>query len=109
VCDDTGFDVSADLLPNVLVCLEATGGQIYIATNTAVDVDMVPRCSGWENMGQNPWDHLQYVVPALTCDAEQKTMPFDISGYVGETLWFGAHNHPNGGGSGTTACIAIAK
>lgn len=109
VCDDTGFTVG-DPLPNVLVCLEATGGQIYIAKNTAIDpTDNAPRCSGWELNGQNAWDHLDYVVPALTCDAEQKTMPFDISGYVGETLWFGAHNHPMGGGSGTTACIAQMK
>lgn len=110
VCDDTGFVVDAMSLPNVLVCLEATGGQIYIATNTSIDPnDQAERCSGWELMGQNPWDYLDYVVPALTCDAEQATMPFDISGYVGQTLWFGAHDHPRGGGSGTTACIAIAK
>jgi len=110
ICDDTGFTVPADSPPNVLVCLEATGGQIYIATNTSIDpIDNAPRCSGWEAMGQNAWDYLDYVVPALTCDAEQKTQPFDITGYAGQTLWFGAHNHPNGGGSGTTACIAIAK
>jgi hypothetical protein len=109
VCDDTGFDVPAVSPPNVLVCLEATGGQIYIATNTATDTDGAPRCSGWENMGQNAWDHLDYIVPALTCDAEQKTQPFDITSYAGQTLWFGAHNHPSGGGSGTTACIAIQK
>jgi hypothetical protein len=52
---------------------------------------------------------LDYVVPALTCDAVQKTQPFDITGYAGQTLWFGAHDNPAGGGSGTTACIAIAK
>lgn len=110
VCDDTGFVVPAESVPNVLVCLEATGGQIYIATNTSVDPnDGVERCSGWELMGQNAWDYLDYVVPALTCDAVQKTQPFDITGYAGQTLWFGAHNNPGGGGSGTTACIAIAK
>lgn len=110
VCDDTGFVVPAADPPNVLVCLEATGGQIYIATNTSIDPnDNAPRCSGWELMGQNAWDYLDYVVPALTCDAVQKTQPFDISGYAGQTLWFGAHDHPQGGGSGTTACIAIAK
>jgi hypothetical protein len=109
VCDDTGFDVPAESTPNVLVCLEATGGQIYVATNTSIDPDGVPRCSGWENMGQNAWDFLDYVGGPLTCDAVQKTQAFDISGYVGQTLWFGAHNHPAGGGSGTTACIAIEK
>lgn len=109
VCDDTGFDVPAVSPPNVLVCLEATGGQIYVATNTAIDTDGVPRCSGWENMGQNAWDNLDYVGGPLTCDAVQKTQAFDISGYAGQTLWFGAHNHPDGGGSGTTACIAIQK
>jgi hypothetical protein len=110
VCDDSGFTVPDNPPPGVLVCLEATGGQIYIATNTSIDPnDMVPRCSGWELMGQNAWDHLDYVVPALTCDAVQKTQPFDISGFAGQDLWFGAHNHPNGGGSGTTACIAVAK
>ncbi|MBL9103569.1 MAG: hypothetical protein JNL82_21660 [Myxococcales bacterium] len=109
VCDDTGFQVG-EPLPNVLVCLEATGGQIYVATNTAIDpTDMAMRCSGWELTGQKAWEHLDYVVPALTCDAAQKTMPFDISGYVGETLWFGAHDHPMGGGGGTTACIARMK
>lgn len=93
----------------MLVCLEATGGQIYIATNTAIDIDNVPRCSGRENNGQNAWDHLDYIAGPLTCDAEQKTLPFDLTPYVGQTLWFGAHNHPNGGGSGTTACMAISK
>lgn len=110
VCDDTGFTVPADSPPNVLVCLEATNGQIYIATNTSVDpIDNAPRCSGWEAMGQNAWDYLDYIVPPLTCDAVQKTQPFDITGYTGQTLWFGAHDNPAGGGSGTTACIAIAK
>jgi hypothetical protein len=102
--------VPAESIPNVLVCLEATNGQIYVATNTSIDpTDGAQRCSGWELMGQNAWDHLDYVVPALTCDAVQKTMPFDITGYVGQTLWFGAHDNPAGGGTGTTACIAIAK
>lgn len=109
VCDDTGFVVPAESTPNVLVCLEATGGQIYVATNTSIDPDGAMRCSGWENMGQNAWDYLDYVGGPLTCDAVQKTQPFDISGYVGQTLWFGAHDHPNGGGNGTTACIAIQK
>lgn len=110
VCDDTGFVVPAESPPNVLVCLEATGGQIYVATNTSIDpTDGAPRCSGWELMGQNAWDYLDYVVPPLTCDAVQKTQPFDISGYAGQTLWFGAHDNPAGGGSGTTACIALAK
>ncbi|MBX7083731.1 MAG: hypothetical protein K1X88_31265 [Nannocystaceae bacterium] len=110
ICDDSGFTVPAQSIPNVLVCLEATGGQIYIANNTSIDPnDNAPRCSGWELMGQNPWDYLDYIVPPLTCSAEQLTQPFDISNRVGETLWFGAHNHPDGGGSGTTACIAIAK
>jgi hypothetical protein len=110
VCDDTGFTVPDASPPNVLVCLEATGGQIYIATNSTVDpTDGAMRCSGWELNGQNPWDHLDYVVPALTCDVEQKTLAFDISSYAGQTLWFGAHDNPAGGGSGTTACIARAK
>jgi hypothetical protein len=110
ICDDSGFDVPADPPPGVLVCIEATGGVVYLATNTAIDTDNAPRCQGWENMDppQNPWDHLDYIAQ-VTCDAEQKTVPVDISGYVGETLWFGAHNHPMGGGSGTTACIAVAK
>jgi len=109
VCDDTGFDVPAASPPNVLVCLEATGGQIYVATNTSIDPDGAPRCSGWENMGQNAWDYLDYVGGPLTCDAVQKTQAMDLTGYTGQTLWFGAHNHPSGGGSGTTACMAIQK
>jgi hypothetical protein len=60
-------------------------------------------------MGQDPWDHLDDIVPALTCDVVQKTQPFDITAYAGQTLWFRAHDNPAGGGSGTTACIAIAK
>lgn len=110
VCDDTGFDVR-DPSPIVMVCLEATGGQVYVATNTSIDPnDNAMRCSGWELMGQNPWDHLEYIVGPLTCDAEQKTSePFDLTPYAGETLWFGAHDHPMGGGSGTTACIAHPK
>ncbi len=110
VCDDTGFNVR-DPSPVVMVCLEATGGQVYVATNTSIDPnDNVMRCSGWELMGQNPWDHLQYILGPLTCDAEQKTSePFDLSPYAGQTLWFGAHDHPMGGGSGTTACMAHPK
>lgn len=110
VCDDTGFTVR-DTAPIVMVCLEATGGQVYVATNTSIDPnDDAMRCSGWELMGQNPWDHLDYLVGPLTCDAEQKTSePFDLAPHAGQTLWFGAHNHPMGGGSGTTACMAHAK
>jgi len=110
VCDDTGFTVR-DTAPIVLVCLEATGGQAYVATNTSIDPnDNVMRCSGWELMGQNAWDHLDYIVGPLTCDAVQKTTaPFDLGPYAGQTLWFGAHDHPMGGGSGTTACMAHPK
>lgn len=110
VCDDTGFAVD-DPAPIVMVCLEATGGQVYVATNTSIDPDDdAMRCSGWELMGQNPWDHLDYVVGPLTCDAEQKTTePFDLAPFAGQTLWFGAHDHPMGGGSGTTACMAHPK
>jgi hypothetical protein len=109
VCDDTGFTVEADAA-NVLVCLEATGGQIYISTNTAIDpTDGAARCSGWELNGQNAWDYLDYVGGPLTCDAEQKTLAIDLSPWVGQTLYIGAHEHPNGGGGGTTACMAHAK
>jgi hypothetical protein len=111
-----GMDEPELKIIDVFICklrkkLEAaSGGQNYIANNTSIDPnDNAPRCSGWELMGQNPWDYLDYIVPPLTCSAEQLTQPFDISDRVGETLWFGAHNHPDGGGSGTTACIAIAK
>lgn len=108
ICDDSGFDVPASAPPGVLVCLEATGGVVYVATNTAIDVDGAPRCQGWENHGQNPWDHLNYVAQ-VTCDGAQKTLDVDVSAYAGQTLWFGAHDHPQGGGNGTTACIAIKK
>jgi hypothetical protein len=110
VCDDTGFTVPDVETPNLLVCLEATGGQIYVSTNSAVDPnDGVMRCSGWELMGQNAWDHLDYVGGPLTCDAEQKSLPIDLSGYVGQDLWFGAHDNPAGGGNGTTACMVVAR
>lgn len=107
VCADAG-----DRFGPCMGCEPAeTGSEITSSTtdDPASSDDGAPRCSGWENMGQNAWDYLDYIVPALTCDAVQKTQPFDITGYAGQTLWFGAHNHPQGGGSGTTACIAIAK
>lgn len=109
ICDDSGFVVPANPPPGVLVCLEPAGGVIYTSTNTAIDpTDGKPRCSGWELNGQNPWDHLDYIAQ-LTCDAAQKTTDVDVSAYVGQTLWFGAHDNPSGGGKGTTACIAIKK
>lgn len=108
VCDDSGFAVPSNPPAGVLVCIEPAGGVIYLATNTAIDTDGVQRCSGWENKGQNPWDHLNYIAK-LDCDAAQKTVDVDVSAYVGETLWFGAHDQPTGGGKGTTACIAVKK
>lgn len=110
VCDDTGFTVPDVGTPNLLVCLEATGGQMYISTNSSVDPnDGVERCSGWELMGQNAWDYLDYVGGPLTCDAEQQSVAIDLSAYVGQNLWLGAHNNPAGGGNGTTACMVVAK
>lgn len=110
ICDDAAWKVEAPGTGLSLVCLTNAGGIIYVSTNTGPPdpVDGVKRCQGWEKTGQNAWEHLNYVV-TLQCDSEQQLLELDLSSYVGQTLYFGAHNHPAGGGEFTHMCLAKKK
>jgi len=104
ICDDQAFQVSA---PGnyLLVCLNHAGGTIYVASNTGPKMtDGISRCQGWETNGQNAWDHLQYI-QKLVCDSDQKQLAVDLTSYVGQNLWMGAHDAPAGGGHNTQSCL----
>jgi hypothetical protein len=108
VCDDAEAQVPSGG-PFVLVCLTANGGKTYISKNTGpVMFDGVARCQGWEDNGQNAWDHLQYIY-TLDCTAAQATLDVDLSSYVGTTVWVGVHDQPAGGGHNTPVCVATKK
>lgn len=113
ICDDEAWTVPADAANLVLVCLNDNGGVVYIANNTGPMMsDGVERCQGWEENGQNAWDHLDYVYQ-LTCDAEQKFIDVDLSARVGERVYVGAHWDPatyqSNGGHMTWACVTDRK
>ncbi len=104
ICDDQAFQVGA---PGnyLLVCLNHAGGTIYVASNTGPKMtDGISRCQGWETNGQNAWDHLQYI-QKLVCDSDQKQLAVDLTSYVGQNLWMGAHDAPAGGGHNTQSCL----
>lgn len=104
ICDDEAFKVAA---PGsyLLVCLNDNGGTIYVASNTGPKMsDGISRCQGWETNNLNAWDHLQYIA-TLVCDSDQKQLAVDLSSYVGQTLWIGAHDAPGGGGHNTQSCL----
>ncbi len=94
----------------MLVCLTDAGGIIYVSTNTGPPdpVDKIKRCQGWEINNQNAWNNLNYLYQH-TCKKEQELIELDLSNYVGQTLYFGAHNHPKGGGQFTHMCLAQKK
>jgi hypothetical protein len=110
ICDDAAWKVEAPGTSLVLVCLTDAQGIIYVAKNTGPPdpVDGIKRCQGWEINGQNAWDHLDYL-HQMQCTAEQQKLDLDLSAFVGTTLYFGAHNHPSGGGQFTHMCLAHAK
>lgn len=108
-CDDTSIQVQAPGTQYVLVCFSHAGGTAYVSTNTGpVQSDGHARCQGWEDEGKSAPDFLQYVTK-MTCDADQKTLPLDLSAYVGQNLHMGTHLAPDGSGHGTVACVALKK
>jgi len=109
VCDDEGFTVGSNT-DLALVCMGNQGGKVYIASNTGpVMFDGIPRCQGWENNGQNAWDHLDYLA-VIVCDGTQSVQEVDLSNWAGKKVYVGVHDHPNqGAGHNTMACIVNSK
>lgn len=106
VCDDEGFTVPDPSVRVGLRCESATGGVAYVATNTGPECsDGVRRCQGWEESGQDAWDHLDYLAKT-TCVSDGQTVELDLSAYTGQTLYVGAHNQPDGSGTMTWGCLA---
>lgn len=104
VCDDAGF--YATTARTALKCESATGGVAYIATNTGPACsDGVNRCQGWEESGQEAWDHLDYVAQ-LDCETDGQYLEVDLRRYDGEVLYVGSHTQPDGSGRMTWGCIA---
>ncbi len=106
VCDDEVFSVPDPYVPMAIVCLSDNGGVAYVSTNTGPTMsDGVPRCQGWEENGMNPWDYIEYI-DQVVCGYTGEVLEVDLSAWSGGTLWVGVHDHPEGGGSMTEACIA---
>ena len=107
ICDDQAFDMPPDQ-PLYLVCVTDLGGVGYVAHNTGpVQKDGIPRCQGWEDMGQDAWDFLDYELQ-MDCDMVDKAVVIDLPlGTPGK--WFGVHDQPGGGGHFTEVCIATLQ
>jgi len=109
ICDDQAWQVQSPGSPLVLVCLNANGGTIYVASNTGPKMtDGIERCQGWETNQLNAWDNLNYIAK-LVCDADQKSLDVDLSGSVGSVVYIGVHDAPTGGGHNTQSCFAWKK
>lgn len=109
ICDDQAWQVQSPGSPLVLVCLNANGGTIYVASNTGPKMtDGVERCQGWETNQLNAWDNLNYIAK-LVCDADQKSLDVDLSASVGSVVYIGVHDAPAGGGHNTQSCFAWKK
>ena len=107
ICDDAAFHTPSN--PDlVLVCLDDNGGKAYVSSNTGPKMsDGMARCQGWEEKGQNAWDHLNYL-HAIVCDQPQKLVPLNVN--AGQKYWMGIHDHPKvGKGHFTMACLAPNK
>jgi hypothetical protein len=117
-CDDQAFTVSSS--PLILVCIDGNNGVAFIASNTgpqctaAESCDGVhgnegnDRCQGWEFCEcEHAWDPgNQEKVASLVCTEPGLTLEVDLSDYIGETLWVGVHDNPDGGGHMNEVCIA---
>ena len=105
ICDDEVFGVEAGVQYGLL-CAQAGGGISYVSRNTGPTMsDGMERCQGWEENGQNAWDHLDYISKTI-CENEGDVLEIDLSDYVGGHLWFGSHDLPDGGGDMTNTCLA---
>ena len=88
-----------------LYCEDANGrcGVRVQQHRAAADGRHPERCQGWEDMGLNAWDHLEYV-HMMTCDEAGKYLEITLP--AGTQSHFGVHDHPDGGGHLTQVCIA---
>jgi len=117
-CDDQAFTVPSS--PLILVCKDGNNGVAFLASNTgpqctaAESCDGVngnegnDRCQGWERCEcEHAWDAGNQVkVASLVCTEPELTLEVDLSDYIGETLWVGVHDNPDGGGHVNEVCIA---
>ena len=106
ICDDAKFGVPDPYTPLAIQCVTGEGGVGYVSANTGPTMsDGIARCQGWEENGQNAWDHLDYL-ETIICDQTGKTVEIDLSSRAGQNLWVGVHDLPAGGGHFTHVCIA---
>jgi hypothetical protein len=104
ICDDEAFYVEPGVRMGLL-CSEATGGISFISSNTGPEQsDGMNRCQGWEDNGQDAWDYLQYL-ESFVCNTPGEIVEVDLSAFEGGDLWFGSHDHPDGGGEMTSTCL----
>jgi len=103
ICDDEVFGVEHGRRYG-LKCAGPEGGIAFISSNTGPEMsDGMERCQGWEERGDDAWDHLDYV-ESFVCNSE-RIVEVDLSAWSGGHLWFGSHDHPGGGGHMTNACL----
>jgi hypothetical protein len=41
----------------------------------------------------------------MVCNTPGEIVEVDVSAFVGQGLWFGSHDHPDGGGEMTSTCL----
>lgn len=111
ICDDEVFTVPSPYKQMYLACRNSNGGIAYIATNTGPpsQPDNHPRCRGWEESGEMPWEpgNLNKIYE-LKCSTTGDSIPVDLSAYAGSQLYVGVHDDPAGGGHNTGVCITVA-
>ena len=106
ICDDAKFGVPDPYGPLALKCVTGEGGVGYVSSNTGPTMsDGIARCQGWEENGQDAWDHLEYLHQVI-CSSEGQIHEVDLSSREGQNLWVGVHDLPDGGGHFTHVCIA---
>lgn len=108
-CDDERFKVPAPAGTMFLVCRNDNGGVAYVATNTGPPTQPgdVPRCRGWEENGEDAWDHLDYIAQ-LDCTQTGDKIAVDLSPWEGQYIYVGVHRQPSGTGHNTGVCITAA-
>jgi hypothetical protein len=102
VCDDEGFVMPDGRL--FLYCQDDNGGVAYVAHNTGPEQkDDIARCQGWEDMGLDAWDYLEYV-HMIDCDETGKYVEITLP--PGTSSHFGVHDQPDGTAGPTAVCVA---
>jgi hypothetical protein len=88
VCDDEGVTVDPAANQYFLLCQTDGDGVGYAASNSGgpCDESGIMRCRCWEQSGEQPWDHLQYVAQ-IVCDQVGKRVEVVFPGagnyYIG--------------------------